>query len=218
MELEMTPGFATHKAFQRLAAIGLIAAMVLFVLNFKGAEHPLLGHLPDSERHFRTDHPSKPTFLDLSGTSVTDQDFSAVGELPSIRWLVLRDTGLTDAAMRHVVRLQGLTDLDLSGTPVGGPGLEHVANLPNLQRLYLANTNVDARGLSALRHAGQLLTLDLHGVPMTEAHAKAVAQIPSLWSVTLSARDAAGPAGQKLEALRPDLMVFAAGARGDGHR
>jgi Leucine Rich repeat len=57
------------------------------------------------------------TSLDLTGTKITDDDVRALGEL-RLRYLVLRDTPITDAALQYIEKMPDLNTVHLCGTRV----------------------------------------------------------------------------------------------------
>ena len=97
---------------------------------------------------------------------------TALGQLPTLKWLKLPDTKISNASLTGLASATKLTDLDLSNS-TGLTDLSPLAGLTNLENLYLANltalTNVEP--LSALTKIGYL-TLQKAGVsdiaPLTE--------------------------------------------------
>ena len=100
----------------------------------------------------------KATVVNLSETGITDADLGHLAKLNGLERLNLGETEITDTGLEHLERLTGFKALDLSGTPITGKGLERLANLTNLEYLYLAGTQVGdgdlhhLYGLSKLRH------------------------------------------------------------------
>jgi hypothetical protein len=70
---------------------------------------------------------------------------------------------LTDAGIRHLARLPGLTHLNLSGTAVTDEALEVLTRLPALETLSLAWTRVTDAGLRHLAACDALREVDLNG-------------------------------------------------------
>ena len=63
-------------------------------------------------------------WLNLSGTSVTDEGVAALAELPALESLGLRATAVTDAAAAHAAKLPQLRELWLGETAVTDAGLQ----------------------------------------------------------------------------------------------
>jgi hypothetical protein len=68
---------------------------------------------------------------------------------------------LTDAGIRHLARLPGLTYLDLSGTAITDRGLEVLQHLPALEDLSLAMTAVTDEGMPHLAHCHAVRRVNL---------------------------------------------------------
>jgi len=93
------------------------------------------------------------TQLDLRGTAVTDADLSSLHgrAFARVRIVLLASTGISDAALPHLVHLR-VEELDLYRTQVTGKGLASLEGLP-LRRLTLTSTAIDD---DSLRHLGGL--------------------------------------------------------------
>lgn len=90
------------------------------------------------------------TWIDLSGTAVTDAGLEVLAGMPHLTRLSLRETAVTDAGLRHLAGLQYLSHLNLYGTSVTDAGLDHLAQLPGLRALYLWQTQVTDEGVNRL--------------------------------------------------------------------
>ena len=60
---------------------------------------------------------------------------------------------MTDAGLKELADLKGLTDLKLSGTNVTDAGLKELAGLKGLKELYLDDTKVTDAGIAELQKA-----------------------------------------------------------------
>ena len=80
--------------------------------------------------------------LDLSDTDITDAGLEYIRDLPSVRFLFLRRTTVTDAGVMCILRLQTIEWLDLSETAVTDAGVRWLSALPALTVLYLEGTRV----------------------------------------------------------------------------
>src|ERR1700722_3821041 len=60
--------------------------------------------------------------LDLSKTSVTDEDLQSLTSLKGLKVLKLNDTEITDEGLKHLFNLESLQALDLGGTKITDAG------------------------------------------------------------------------------------------------
>ena len=122
--------------------------------------------------------------LSLGNPSATDEEIKALGGLePSLVWLNLAGTQVTDA------------------------GLAHLAKFTQLRRLNLSRTKVTAKGLGHLAALKELKVLNLYGSTAGDQAAEALAALPGLQRLYLwgSAFTAEG-CGQ-LAQMRPNLLI-----------
>ncbi|MFN8582947.1 MAG: c-type cytochrome domain-containing protein, partial [Gemmatimonadaceae bacterium] len=84
-----------------------------------------------------------------------------------ITWLDLSGTQVTDAGLVTLARMPNLTRLSLGNTTVGDAGLQHLAGLAHLEYLNLYGTRVSDSGLGALRALVGLRVLYISGTQVT---------------------------------------------------
>jgi hypothetical protein len=84
--------------------------------------------------------------LTLSRTLVTDAGLRHVS--PSVRFLRLADTKITDAGAGAIRRLNDLEYLDLDRTQISDSGLLALVNLPRLRHVSVYGTRVTAAGVA----------------------------------------------------------------------
>ncbi|MBI1319337.1 MAG: c-type cytochrome [Candidatus Hydrogenedens sp.] len=108
------------------------------------------------------------TWLDLSGTGVTDAGLAQLAALGRLTSLHLERTGISDAGLAHLKGLQHLEYLNLYGTKVTGAGVEQLAELKQLRRLYLWQTEVTREQAEKLAAALPEATINL-GTELIEA-------------------------------------------------
>lgn len=106
------------------------------------------------------------SLLDLSGRSLTDDDFRAISGAFSLRSLNLSDTSTTDSQIKIIDSLVTLERLDLSKTQVSDTAISTLKGLPALQYLSLARTNVTDKATKELASL-HLRELDLSGTSIT---------------------------------------------------
>jgi uncharacterized membrane protein len=80
------------------------------------------------------------TWLNLSGTAITDEGLSRVGRFRHVTRLHLDRTSVSDAGLAHLAALEHLEYLNLYGTAVTDDGLRHLSGLNQLRTLYLWQT------------------------------------------------------------------------------
>jgi len=103
----------------------------------------------------------------LSGKAVPSDVLLDLGSLTSLKWLYLRSTQVTDAALEHLKGLTGLERLYINGTQVTDVGLATLKGLSSLEKLYLNNTQVTDTGLEHLKGLTSLKRLELNDTQVT---------------------------------------------------
>ena len=111
--------------------------------------------------------------LDLSGRSLTDEDFRVISGAFTLRSLDLSGTPTTDAQLQILGSLATLERLDLSRTQISDKSLSALTGMPALQYLSLAGTSVTDKGMRDLTSL-HLRELDISRTSVTS---KGVAQL-----------------------------------------
>lgn len=101
--------------------------------------------------------------LDLSRTTVSDDDLKRLPSLPRLVRLDLRQTAITDRGLMTVARWSSLESLNLFATKVGDQGLASLEKLANLRRLTLWQSAVTEA--AAARFREQHPTVQVVGAP-----------------------------------------------------
>jgi hypothetical protein len=118
--------------------------------------------------------------------AVTDAGLKEIAKLKGLTTLELTCSKVTGAGLKELAPLQGLTYLDFSRTEVGDAGLKEFARLKGLTALYLEGTKVTDRGLRELALLAGLTTLDLAcNKEVTDAGLKAIAKLNGLITLNL---------------------------------
>ena len=89
--------------------------------------------------------------------------------LPSLKWLDVGSSPITDAGLVPLQDLRDLRTLVLSGTKITDQGLAHIGGLSKLHDLHLTQTEVTDDGLQHLEGLGHLRVLSLGGTSATRA-------------------------------------------------
>jgi hypothetical protein len=91
------------------------------------------------------------TWLDLSGTRVTDAGLVTLARMPNLTRLSLGNTTVGDAGLQHLAGLAHLEYLNLYGTRVSDAGLGALRALVGLRVVYLWETQVTLEGRASLQ-------------------------------------------------------------------
>lgn len=106
-----------------------------------------------------------PTYeVRLCFTPITDADLKRLAPLKGLTVLDLSYTAVTDGGLTELAGFNSLSTLDLSHTAVTDGGLKALAPLKALTTLTLPHTQVTDAALAALREAGLL-----HALPVASA-------------------------------------------------
>jgi hypothetical protein len=122
-----------------------------------------------AERLSHLDELSQNEALDLSFSALGSEGVRHLARMNRLSDLRLTGTPVADADLAQVVASGGLRKLDLDETAVGDEGLRHVGRLPRLECLSLNHTRVEDAGLAHLEGTRQLEWLSLVGTKVTDA-------------------------------------------------
>ncbi len=112
-------------------------------------------------------------WLELGGTSVTDEGLRGLTRFPRVARLGLARTAVSDAGLRHLTGLAELESLNLYATRVSDAGVGVLAGLPKLRKVFLWQTAVTPAGAQRVAAARPEIEINL-GSPLP-AEAPAVA-------------------------------------------
>jgi len=124
--------------------------------------------------------------VDLRGCPVTDADMKELTGLRGVTELLLAETRISDAGLKEVARLPVLNTLNLSDTAVTDAGLKELSGLVFLQTLDLSNTAVTGAGLADLNGRCSVTRLSLAGSNATDAGLAGLAGGPAVRELDLS--------------------------------
>lgn len=134
--------------------------------------------------------------LDLSKTPATDADLKHVAGLSGLTSLHLNGTNLTDAGLAAIGGLRDLQGLHIADTKVTSAGLAQVSRLKNLLQLDLSHTEV-AKGLAKIAPLDRLEWLLLRGVQLDEEALEPLANMKGLKRLTVGEEITLLPAVEK---------------------
>ena len=135
---------STLPPFPRLRALSVaqseISSLLLIIslVNTPSIETLTLAGTNASDSAFENTYLPSLTFLNVSKTSITDAGLGYISELTTLTSLNLSATNVTDAGMPHLANLARLSSLDLSAAAgVTDAGLFHLQKLASLRELTL---------------------------------------------------------------------------------
>jgi hypothetical protein len=140
--------------------------------------------------------------LQLSGTTVTDEQLKLVGKMKSLGDLQLAKTSITDEGMKHIAGLSGLTSLYVSGCKVTSDALVEIAKLKALKVLGIDETAISG-GFEPLESLEELTLLVAGGLSISAQDADAIVRIPNLRRLDLTDATVSSEALKKLRKKIP---------------
>ncbi|MEQ2006441.1 MAG: SUMF1/EgtB/PvdO family nonheme iron enzyme [Limisphaerales bacterium] len=137
------------------------------------------------------------------GSGLGDRGVRHLVGLNLLGELHLGSSALTDAGMRSIGELVGLTGLFVSkdSTQVTDRGLEFFWRLHQLRNLSLNAPNLTGSGFAPLTELAELRDLSLGGAGLTDAAFAHLADVPNLERVEIGDGQRGGPAGITADGL-----------------
>lgn len=105
--------------------------------------------------------------VELLSPNYTDKAVAHVAKCPSVKWLGLAGTRVTDAAADHLKKMENLEMLSLAQTGVGNDAVAKLTALPQLKTLQLTGTKVDDAVFAELAKMKSLRLVALHVTKIT---------------------------------------------------
>jgi uncharacterized membrane protein len=99
-------------------------------------------------------------WLNLSYTSVTDDQMKALSKLRNLRVLNLNNTAISDAGLSQISTLDELRSLSVVGTRVTDASIETLTKIKNLTHLFLYQTAISDAGLQKLMKEHEKMKID----------------------------------------------------------
>ena len=115
----------------------------------------------------------------------TDADLEHIGELTSLKSLVLPKAVITDAGLAELRGLTQLQYLEIDAPHVTDAGLVHLADMDSLKQIILCGTPITDAGLVHLAGLANLKTLRLDGTDVTAAGLERLSGMTGLWELKL---------------------------------
>ncbi|MEX0652928.1 MAG: hypothetical protein WD534_13660 [Phycisphaeraceae bacterium] len=125
---------------------------------------------------------SRTDGLFLEGPDVTDAAVSEISRFSNLRWLYLRETGVTDAGLEDLPKnMPHLVHLGVPGTSIADAGLAIIVDAaPNLGFIDLSHTKITDEGVEFLLRLPRLQGLDASYTDITTASLTSLGQIRKL--------------------------------------
>ncbi len=97
--------------------------------------------------------------LDFTGIHIRDGDMAVLAELPSLQWLNIPGSNLTNLGIQQLSQasLPDLRLLKINDADVDDAGLIYLAALPALRDLHVINTRITDAGIATLRERNRRL-------------------------------------------------------------
>jgi YHS domain-containing protein/mono/diheme cytochrome c family protein len=175
---ELTPDeqAAEAKALEVLQQRGAIAARI--AANTKAVEVnlSLVGGVADQDLTALRGLEPTLLWLNLARTGVTDEGLAQIAPFAPLQRLNLSGTAITDRGLASLAGLSELRYLNLYGTKVTDQGLRALHGLQKLDKVFLWQTGVTDDGAAGLQAALPHATIDLGKYAELLAAAPALAQ------------------------------------------
>lgn len=125
--------------------------------------------------------------LTLVGASITDGHLKNLHKLPSLIFLQVVRTSVTDQGMKYLGQIHQLRGLDLyTASRVGDQGIQQLRTLKNIEHLRIDTTKMTDKSLAALRDMTHLERLDVPGHRIGDAGVKFLTGLRMLHDLELS--------------------------------
>lgn len=138
----------------------LVCAALIGCAEFEDADAAFLARVESSELLDSHGDPVARVVRDTEGNVIrlnlrdmqlTDDDFTAVSRIATLRSLVLYGTNLTDADLHQLSRLPNLIGLNLCSTEITDAAIDEIVRFPALRSLCLGNVAVTPEAVARLK-------------------------------------------------------------------
>ncbi len=109
--------------------------------------------------------PDSLEMLFLRGDPISSKGCEEIAKLTKLNTLDLSDTSIVNDDLKLLQKLTHLESLSLSGTGISDSGMKYVAKLSRLEHIILARTRITKRGLYELAHLQKLRLLNIDQCP-----------------------------------------------------
>jgi hypothetical protein len=106
--------------------------------------------------------------------------FKTLGNIKSLRILIIRNTYISENTFKHIVSLENLQELDLDYSIIPTNELYYLREMPSLEVLSLNGTDIDDTAISHLKCLKQLNSIMLFSTNISEHGFKELVSMPKL--------------------------------------
>ena len=145
--------------------------------------------------------------IDNPKSHITAAGLKHISSLPKLEHLRLRGSGIDDAALAELAKIQSLKILNLPQGQFTDDGLTQLKSLSNLIQLRFKAEHVTDAGMQTLAEFPALARLHLIDIPITDAGLKTLAGMEKLESLYIDGGNFSNSALDDLFAKRPSLHV-----------
>ncbi len=125
------------------------------------------------------------TWLDVSGTTITNAGMPEIGKLTSLTALYLSKSQISDAGLSELRSLKNLTTLHIVGNGISNEGMRSIGELDELRILHLGRTTITEEGLHELKKLTHLSDLNLIHSNLNDDAANVLSELTSLTTLHL---------------------------------
>lgn len=147
----------------------------------------------------------KLVFLDLTGTPLADEDVDVLTSLPRVTQLYIGHTGISDAALADLSRMQDLSCIGIDSSQATTEGITGLATNPRLCGVVLLDA--DDRSLREVSQLSGLTSLELVGEGVTPASLPILMELTSLQSLTLYGAEFSADEINELQQALPNCLI-----------
>lgn len=147
---------------------------------------------PEDEREFRALLPLLAVFpdlhtLEMGGSCVVDEDIRSLSTLHNLREILICNAEITDAGVKHLVKLPKLRELHLRRcSQLTDKVLGHIQQCEQLEGLDLEKAQITDSNLARLRSLARLRRLRLVATQITDKGALELSTLPKLEALDLT--------------------------------
>ena len=160
-ESEVSPG--DQKAIAALKRRGIIVLPVAAESNYLSVNFVNARSVSPEDISLLSLLKEQIIWLNLSRTSISDENIKSIAELSSLRRLNLEHTAISDLGVQSLLPLPNLIYLNVIGTKVTDGGIAHLSAAKKLKKLFIYQTSITRAGFEKLHTVSPELEIDTGG-------------------------------------------------------